>query len=296
MSALRISYLGSPGSYSHQVASDVFPGAELVGQASFGDVVGACERGETDYAVMPVENSIAGRVPDVHRILLNIALFIRGEYILRIQHCLLGPAIADPSTNGRIERIYSHDQGFAQCSRFLARHFPAAQHVRTDDTASAVRLVAQAGEPTSAAIGSMASAVAYGARVIAENIADLGNNFTRFFILERPTDTPPASEPDITTLIFQTDHRPGALLDALTCFARADINVTKLETYPISDAQALPTFYIDVGAGLRDPRLEQALAALEGAARQIKLLGSYKASDQRSFSSGFLPTQLGSAR
>ena len=152
-------------------------------------------------------------------------------------------------------------------------------------------MVAEAGEADAAAIGSSVAAQVFGGVVVERDIADQKNNYTRFLALEKPALQPDYAGCDITTLIFQIDHRPGALIDALAVFRDAGINITTLETYTISEQTALPTFYIDIGGGLEEAEVQQALSALEEKARYVKLLGSYVASEVRNANSGFLPVK-----
>lgn len=288
-----IAYLGSPGTYSYAAAISMFPDAEHAGLRTFGEIMESVESGDNRYAVIPIENSTSGRIPDVHRLMLSTEMAIVSEHMQRIEHCLIqahsGPRpVAEP---GAIRKLYSHRQGFLQCSGFIEAHCRDAEQIEMVDTASAVRHVAELGDPEAAAIGSSVAAQVFGGVVIERDIADQKNNYTRFLALAKPSLQPDYSGTDITTLIFQIDHRPGALIEALAVFRDAGINITTLETYTISEQTALPTFYIDIGGGLEDPAVQQALAALEEKARYVKLLGSYIASDIRNANSGFLPVK-----
>ena len=281
MTAKSIAYLGSPGTYSYQAAISMFPDAEFAGRRTFGEIMETVEAGEHETAVIPIENSASGRIPDVHRLMLSTEMAIVREHMQRVEHCLIqaysGPQpVSEP---GSIKRIFSHRQGFLQSSGFM----------ETVDTASAVKQVAELGEPTVAAIGSSVAAQVFGGVVIERDIADQKNNYTRFLALEKPALDPDYADATITTLIFQIDHKPGALIEALAVFRDAGINITTLETYTISEETALPTFYIDIGGGLKDKAMQEALRMLEDKARYVKLLGSYIASDVRNANSGFLP-------
>lgn len=294
MSERRIGYLGVPGSYSHQAAARVEPEAKAEGFASFGALIEAVERGAVGLGVIPIENSTSGRIPEVHRLMVSMRLFIVGEMLLRIEHCLIVPRLVDVADHRRaleqVERVYSHPQGFVQCEEFIARSLPQAKRMATSDTASAVDQVCRDRDPTTAAIGSKFASDLYGGVVLSGDVGDRSENYTRFLALspERLRDD---AEADITTLIFQVDHRPGSLVKALAALERHGINVTKLETYMISEETALPTFYIDIGAGVREPALKRALDEFELRVRYVKFLGSYRASPQRSSQSGFLPPE-----
>jgi len=293
MSADTIAYLGSPGTYRYQAAISMFPEADHLGLRTFGEIMETVEAGGHRTAVIPIENSTSGRIPDVHRLMLSTEMAIVREHMQRIEHCLVqahsGPRpVVDPAT---IKRLYSHRQGFLQCSGYIEAHCRDAEQIETVDTATAVKRVAELGDAEAAAIGSSVAAQVFGGVVVERDIADQKNNYTRFLALEKPALDPDYGAADITTLIFQIDHRPGALIDALAVFRDSGINITTLETYTISEQTALPTFYIDIGGGLEDPAVQEALGALEAKARYVKLLGSYVASDIRNAGSGFLPVK-----
>jgi prephenate dehydratase len=289
--AKSVAYLGEPGSYSYQTARILFPDLEFSGHRNFTEVIQSVETRERDVAVIPVENSISGRIPDVHRLMLSMELFISGEYMLRIEHCLIRNRLRPQLAEGPrpIRRIFSHSQGFIQCKDYIEAKLPDAELIETSDTAAAVRLVAQSSEPDIAAIGPEIAAEVHGAVVVEREIATQKNNYTRFLILVRHEDAQPDPDADVTTLIFQVDHQPGALLRALAVFNEENINITKLETYTISEQTALPTFYIDIGAGLETAPMQAALKKLERNARYIKMLGTYRSSALRNAMSGYLP-------
>ncbi|MBC2779069.1 prephenate dehydratase [Parasphingopyxis marina] len=293
MTADTIAYLGSPGTYSYQAAATMFPEAEHVGLRTFGEIMESVEAGAHKTAVIPIENSTSGRIPDVHRLMLSTEMAITSEHMQRVEHCLVqahsGPR---PVTElSAITRIYSHRQGFLQCSGFIEAHCRDAEQIETVDTADAVRVIVGMEDPGVAAIGSSVAAQVFGGVVVERDIADQKNNYTRFLALEKPALDPDYAGCDITTLIFQIDHQPGSLIEALAVFRDAGINITTLETYTISEETALPTFYIDIGGGLEDAAVQEALGALEAKARYVKLLGSYVASDVRNANSGFLPVK-----
>ncbi|MBC7986524.1 MAG: hypothetical protein H7X93_07620 [Sphingomonadaceae bacterium] len=293
MTADTIAYLGSPGTYSHQAAVSMFPEAEYLGLRTFGEIMESVESDAARVAVIPIENSTTGRIPDVHRLMLSTEMAITSEHMQRVEHCLVQAPTGPRPVGERagIRRLISHRQGLLQCAGFIEAYLRDAEQIETVDTAAAVRQAVEAGDPEVAAIGSSVAAQVFGGVVVERDIADQKNNYTRFLALEKPALQPDYAGADITTLIFQIDHRPGALIDALAVFRDAAINITTLETYTISEQTALPTFYIDIGGGLADAPVQQALAALEEKSRYIKLLGSYVASDIRNHASGFLPVK-----
>jgi prephenate dehydratase len=293
--ANKVSYLGIPGSYSFHAAKVLFPKAELINFKSFADVFDSVRTRDADAAVIPIENSIAGRVVDVHSLMLSLELQISQEYLLKIDHCLIirqpRPNLVEMFDYGKIKRVISHPQALSQCRRFISEKLPQAETVSAGDTASAVKLVAERGEPGDAAIGSRIAAETYGGRVVANDIADVAHNTTRFLCFTDKENLQDDGENSITTLIFQVQHVPGALVAALSCFEEFGVNLMKLETYMVSDEIRHPTFYVDVGASLGDERLKRALEKLKERAIYIKLLGTYRASDERSAQMGFLPVK-----
>jgi len=286
-----VSYLGIPGSYSHEAAMRMFPNAAFNNERTFSGVFQSVYGDDADVAVVPVENSIAGRVADVHSLLLSTDLLIAGEHLLDIKHCLIvrerGPRLEDFELS-RVLRVFSHPQALSQCKTFIAERLVQAESVSAADTASAVKLVTEAGAESDAAIGSLSAAYTYNGRVVVEDIADYKNNITRFLAFTTKDNLDESKDDNITSLIFQVKHVPGALLKALEAFSDAGVNLTKLETYMVSEEITHPTFYVDVGAGLRDGKMEAALSSLRERAIYIKLLGSYHASTRRSERIGFL--------
>lgn len=288
-----VAYLGVEGSYSHQVARLLFPRAQTQNFRSFAEVIESVQGRGCDVAVVPVENSIAGRVADVHGLLLEMELMIAQERLLKIDHCLI--VRLDHFKNASnvdlasIRKVMSHPQALAQCRGYLSTNLPGAEVLTATDTASAVKFVCEEAPPEIAAIGSASAARLYGGYVMAEDIADVHTNTTRFLVLANPDNLEDDDRDNMTSLIFQVDHRPGSLIRALRAFEDHGINLTKLETYMVSEEVNRPTFYVDVGASLSDERTNRALKQLRESTTYLKLLGTYQADKTRSGSNGFLP-------
>lgn len=255
---------------------------------SFKDVVKAVESRDCDRAVIPVENSIAGRVADVHQMMLTLPLEITKEYLLTIAHALIAPVGTDVTLD-LVKTIRSHPQALLQCRTFIEEHCPQAELIETSDTASAVRQICELNDPEHLAIGSLAAAKYFGARLVRESIANEPDNMTRFLVMARPEDVPVNESPDLTSLVIQVDHTPGSLIRALEAFHETEINLTKLETYMFSKQTRNPTFYVDAGAGINDQRMKDCLNRLQSCALSVKFLGSYQASPKRKADLGFLP-------
>lgn len=279
----KIGYLGRPGSYSHQAATTLRPEGDHVPYPSFDDLVAATEAGEVAEAVLPLENSESGRIPDVHRLVVSMELFIGGELLLDVSHCLVTPG---PAVEAEIHSIFSHPQGFLQSSRFLKERFPDAQRRTRPDTATAVADVVEAGDRHMAAIGSEFAAKHYGATVLHKGISNREDNITRFVIVGREAVTDDAH--DMSSLVIQVGHKPGSLVKALAVFGSHDVNITKLETYMISERTELPTFYLDIGCGGEAENLIAAMRDIQPHISYSKFLGSYRSDPRRSGRNGFL--------
>ncbi|CAM4158786.1 prephenate dehydratase [Palleronia rufa] len=279
----RIGYLGQPGSYSHNAATLLRPDSDHVSYPSFEDLVAACEREEVTEAVLPLENSESGRIPDVHRLVVSMELFVVGELLLDVSHCLV---TCGPAVEAEIHSIFSHPQGFLQSSRFLKERFPDAQRRTRSDTASAVKEVVASGDRHLAAIGSPFAAEHYGATILHKNISNREDNITRFVIVGKDAVTDPGH--DMSSMIIQVGHKPGSLVQALAVFGSHAVNITKLETYMISERTELPTFYLDIGCSGEAENLIAAMRDMEPHISYSKFLGSYKSDPRRNGRNGFL--------
>jgi prephenate dehydratase len=314
MEQLTVGYLGLAGSYSHQAAEAIFPGAAAVGYARFDQVLANAEAGKTAYAVIPVENSVAGRVTEVYRLLLSTNLHIVAEHLERISHCLIGnpgwlqslgfhdvqgglhelPDDDLAAVCNKCEGIVSHPQAIMQCRSFIEKYLDHATVLEAADTASAVKRVAREhASQRILAISSQKAAEIYGAVVLKANIEDVANNATRFLVLSRQENKGVPRQKDaawITTILFETKHEPGALIHALGAFSTRGINLTKLETYMASSSLRQPTFYVDIGSPIDDDAMRLAMADFSKQVERYRVLGSYPASSARGQLMGFLPT------
>lgn len=314
---LRIGYQGVRGSYSHEASINVFPESQTRGYKSFVEAFKATEAKQVDYAVIPVENSSAGRVMEVYNILPDSQLSIVGEYLLPIHHCLMIPRKAfrgvpphgmvgqdqiiawkqSPLTEQErenafkdIKQVQSHPQALNQCLRYLAQKIPNAIKKDGGDTAGSAREIVTRQDCEIAAIASKNAAEIYDLEILEENIEDIQDNTTRFLVLSRaPLSGEALQAATMTTILFETGHQPGALLNALQVFKDHDVTLTKLETYMSGAVRENPTFYVDVGAGVQDERMEKALKSFEKVVKSIHIMGSYPASKTRGKSNGFLP-------
>jgi len=273
----RISYQGEPGANSHLACQEVYPGLEPLPCATFEDAIAAVKSGEARYAMIPIENSLAGRVADIHHLLPGSGLYIVGEHFLPIRFQLMA---LKGTRIGQITDVYSHIHALGQCRKIIRKHGFKA-HIAAD-TAGAARQVAEWGEVSRAALAPRLAAEIYGLDILAEDVEDEQHNTTRFVILSRESDTTePDGSPMVTTFIFNVRNVPAALYKAMGGFATNGVNMTKLESYQVNGEFVATMFYADIEGhpGQRPVRL--ALEELSFFSTEIRILGSYRASPYR---------------
>ena len=273
----KIVFQGEPGANSHIAAREVYPDFEAVACATFEDCFAELENGNADLGMIPIENSIAGRVADIHHLLPDSGLYIVGEHFLPIHFQLLavpGATIADITT------VRSHAHAFWQCRRMITERGWAS--AIADDTAGAAREVAEAGDPAIAALAPRLAAELYELDILAEDVEDEHHNTTRFLVLAREPVPHAATEgPMITSFVFRVRNIPAALYKALGGFATNGVNMTKLESYQLNGSFSATQFYADV-EGHPDTRpLALALEELAFFSVQTRMLGTYPASPFR---------------
>jgi prephenate dehydratase len=280
--AQRIAYQGEPGSNSDAACREVYPGAESVPCATFEDVFVAMGEGRADLAMIPVENSIAGRVADIHHLLPESGLHIIGEHFMPIHFALL--AVPGASEAG-ITTVRSHSHALGQCRQFIRDH--GWRSVVADDTAGAAREIAEAGDPAVAALAPVLAAQLYGLDVLASDVEDEHHNTTRFLVLARDAVVPPMdSGPVITTFVFRVRNVPAALYKAMGGFATNGVNMTKLESYQLGGSFSATQFYADVEGHPEERPLALALEELAFYTAFLRVLGTYPAS---AFREGIAP-------
>jgi len=230
--------------------------------------------GRADRAVIPIENSLYGRVADMHFLLPESGLHIVDEYFLRIRHCLMA------ATDAPVTSAISHPQAIGQC-----RHYLRAQNIQPinyADTAGAAALVAETQEPGAAAIAPYLAAEIYGLRLIAENIEDSDDNMTRFVVLSRDPLLPHGSGPVMTTILFEVRNVAASLYKALGGFATNGVNMTKLESYQRGASFAMTEFFADIEGMPGTPTVDRALEELKFHTKWVRVLGSYRQARPRS--------------
>jgi prephenate dehydratase len=234
------------------------------------DIFAAVESGDADYAMLPIENAVAGSVTESYELLVEHDLRVRAEVILRVRHMLLGVPGAKLSD---LRHVRSHPQALAQCERYLTRR--GLEPLPAFDTAGSARDLAEHPDPQSGAIASALAAELYGLEILDRNIEDLTFNYTRFFVLG--LEDPPRSQRSKTSLVFTTRHQPGALYESLGEFAKRNINLTKIESRPRRNHPWQYLFYLDFEGHWQDQECEAALMGLLRRSSFVKLLGSYPA-------------------
>jgi len=273
----RVSYQGEPGANSHLAACEVFPGLEPAACATFEDALAAVKGGEARYAMIPIENSVAGRVADIHHLLPSAGLKIVGEHFLRVRHQLMAQPSASLSS---VKKALSHTQALGQCRNTLRKL--GLTPVPEADTAGSARIVAQANDPTLAAIASSLAAQIYGLKILMQDIEDEKHSTTRFVILANEHAVAKSRDgPIVTTFIFRVRNVPAALYKAMGGFATNGVNMTKLESYQLNGKFVATMFFADIEGHPDDPPVARALEELKFFSSEYHLLGAYKASPYR---------------
>ena len=266
-----VSYQGGEGSYSWITAGNHFGDVERVGCKSFADAIYKLEMEEVDRAILPVQNSIAGSIHDVYKLLSQSGLHVVGEDSLRIEHCLIGLPGAKEI---EMDTVFSHPVALRQCKKYLSS-LEGVSVQSFVDTGEAVRKIAEDNDPQHMAIASVQAAKFHGLEVLREGLSDYPENFTRFWIVARAPMKVDLQVPARTSLLLVTDHREGALVECLSVLAENGVNMTKLESRPRQGNQLEFQFYIDLQGNIREPRVVQTLEALRDKALFVRVLGCY---------------------
>jgi len=265
-----IAFQGEPGAYSHLACTEVRPDLTPFPCATFEDAYQAVEQGQASLAMIPIENSLAGRVADNHHLLPASGLQIIAEHFQRVRHALLG---LPNSKLADITDVFSHVQALGQCRGELrARGLKA--HIFAD-TAGAARQVSEQGDVHMGALASTLAAEIYGLKILAENVEDADHNTTRFFLMSCESIIPLPETPCMTTFVFQVRNVPAALYKALGGFATNGVNMTKLESYQLEGSFNATEFWADIDGHPRDQSVQLALEELEFYSTHVNILGTY---------------------
>jgi prephenate dehydratase len=299
---LRVAYQGEPGCNSHvaclsafaeerqrgaqrlrpmpnlgHLGAERFAELEPVSNATFEDALASVLGGDTRFAMIPIENSVAGRVADMHHLLPLSGLHIVGEHFERVRHQLM----ARPGTPlKKLKKVLSHTQALGQCRATLRKL--GLTPVPEADTAGSARLISEQEDDTLAAIAPALAAEVYGLEIVLRDIEDVAHNTTRFVLLARePERIPPGDGPIITSFVFRVRNIPGALYKALGGFATNGVNMTKLESYQLEGTFAATMFYADAEGHPEEPHVARAFEELRFFSTEIRTLGTYQASPFR---------------
>ncbi|MGE5506107.1 MAG: prephenate dehydratase [Actinomycetota bacterium] len=268
--ANSIAFQGAPGAYSHLACRNAFPGMTPLPCQTFEDAFAAVREGRARYAMIPIDNSVAGRVADVHHLMPYSGLHIIAEHFERICHHLLG--VPGATVEG-LKTVKSHVHALGQCRNLIRQLGVSA--VIGHDTAGCAKEIAEAGDPTVGAIASELCTEAYGLVSLKANIEDAEHNTTRFVVMARESIEPNPNQPCVTTFVFRVRNRPAALYKAMGGFATNGVNITKLESYLVGGEFVAAQFYVDVEGHPTQRNLRLALEELDFFSHEVRILGVY---------------------
>lgn len=275
----RISFQGDYGANSDMACRDMFADMSPLPCQTFEDAFNAVESGDADLAMIPIENTLAGRVADIHYLLPQSRLHIVGEYFMPIRFQLM---VLPGVKKEEIKTVHSHIHALGQCRKIVRSNGWRA--VVAGDTAGAAKLVSETGDRTMAALAPRLAADLYGLDILAENVEDSDNNITRFVVLS-PTENiavrESAEDLIVTTFVFNVRNIPAALYKALGGFATNGINMTKLESYQIGGKFVATQFFADIEGHPDDENVKRALEELKFFSEKVRILGVYRAHPMR---------------
>ena len=263
----KVSFQGERGAYSEAAANSFFKEEiRTIPHSTFAETIATTSKGESDYSVLPVENSIEGSVGESYDLLYSTSLNVTGEIYHKIEHCLIG--------NGKIEEIdtvYSHPQALGQCRKFIEEK--NLKTIPTYDTAGSVKIVKELNKNNCACIASKAASSLYQMPIIAEKIANNLNNYTRFLVLSK--DKASESGKDKTSIIFSIKHEPGSLFRIIENFNKNNVNLTKIESRPTKESAWEYNFYVDFEGHEDNSEISSMLDNIKQETIFMKILGSY---------------------
>jgi prephenate dehydratase len=274
--AKRIAFQGEPGAYANLAAREAVPHAQAVPKPSFEDAIEAVRARDCDLCIIPVENSLIGRIADIHHLLPDSGLHIVGEHFLPIRHQLLGLKGARLDT---ITDVYSQSPALAQCRQIIKELNLTTHHWY--DTAGSAKHVAEKKDPRLAAIASSLAAEVYGLAVLRPDVEDEQHNMTRFLVMSATPEDAPNRGRVVTSVVFRVKNVPAALYKAMGGFATNNVNITKLESYQLGGSFNATQFYADIQGHPDDPAVMRALEELSFFCSKLIIMGVYPASPMR---------------
>ena len=277
MNTKIFSFQGVHGAYSELAGKNIYPDSKSIPCKTFEEMFESVRDKKANIAIVPIENSRSGRVGDTQRLIPESQLKIVGEYFLEVNHCLMG---VPGSTLKDIKRIYSHEQGIAQCRKKIINN--KKDMVIVADTAGAAKMISETNNKEDAAIASNLAAKIYNLDILESSFQDFENNVTRFLIMSNELNIPKVNEIDLmTTLVFEVRSIPAALYKSLGGLASNGVNMTKLESYINPQGFDVAQFYMDIEGHPNNRNVKLALEEMKFFCKRIDILGVYKMSDFR---------------
>jgi prephenate dehydratase len=278
MEKIKIAFQGEKGAYSHIASEEIYKGAEIENCTTFEETFKIAYENENIKAIIPIENSLAGRVADIHYLLPKYKLQIYGEHFQKVEHCLLSKQDAELSD---IKYVRSHAQAIGQCQNIIKKN--KFKSLTSADTAGSAKELATNKDKSIAAIASELAAKIYGLKILKKNIEDESGNVTRFLIMGKNVRQPEyeKSKKYITTCIFRLKSEPSALYKSLGGFATNQINLTKLESFSVKNTFDQTNFYLDLEGHIEEKAVQKSLEELGFHTENLDILGVYEASKFR---------------
>ena len=262
----NISFQGERGAYSEAAAKSFFDEIETIPFATFAEVLENTSKGNSEYSILPVENSLEGSVGESYDLLNSTSLNVIGEIYHRVEHCLIGIGKLED-----VDTVYSHPQALGQCRKFIEEH--NMKTIPAYDTAGSVKIVKELNKKNCACIASKTSSSIYNMPIMSENIANNSNNYTRFLILSKKESI--QTENDKTSIIFSIKHEPGSLFRIIENFHKNNVNLTKIESRPTKSNTWEYNFYVDFEGNEKNPKILEMLEKIKQESLFMKVLGSY---------------------
>jgi len=262
----NISFQGERGAYSEAAAKSFFDEIETIPFTTFAEVLENTSKGNSEYSILPVENSLEGSVGESYDLLYSTSLNVIGEIYHRVEHCLIGIGKLED-----VDTVYSHPQALGQCRKFIEEH--NMKTIPAYDTAGSVKIVKELNKKNCACIASKTSSSIYNMPIMSENIANNSNNYTRFLILSKKEST--QTENDKTSIIFSIKHEPGSLFRIIENFHKNNVNLTKIESRPTKSNTWEYNFYVDFEGNAKNPKILEMLEKIKQESLFMKVLGSY---------------------
>ena len=269
----KVAFQGEKGAYSHLACLEVFPNTNVTACSTFEEAFQLAKDNSEYKIVIPIENSLAGRVADIHYLIPKYKLQIHAEHFQKVTHNLLG---IKGSKLKDIKTVRSHSQAIGQCSKMIFEN--KIKPIISADTAGSAKFISEKKDKTDSAIASDLAAKTYGLEIIKSNIEDEAGNVTRFFIMGKDSEHPELKNKKyITSCIFKLKSIPAALYKALGGFATNGVNLCKLESFSVKNTFDQVNFYIDIEGHIEDPSLQKALEELGFHTQKLDILGVYEA-------------------